>query len=447
MSWYARTTSFQSIVQLYKYPRFLKKMGDVADLQCKSQYCYGLIYFVFICALILAINNENSSIINKFKNLSEQKDKLLEHAFVDLRQSWALRSALRMLPWACLVFVAAGWLLTGVVLLTPGQRGVYERFGAPAAVWQPGLHFALPWPLGGVRVIDNGAIRQVAVSGSDRQSDDVDIGIAADAPAPESLNRLWDVGHEGEILQVIGGASHAPMDVSTAHQTGGRQNFQIVSADIRITYRNALTDQAALDGLYQTVDMKQMVRAVAAREVVHYLASHTLESLLQERQTRMADTLRVSTQNRLDALHSGAELTAVVIEAVHPPTGAAKAFHQVQAAQIRALASIAVASGAAAGELGQAREDAASALSFASAAAVVTESDAAVRRVEFTADMAASRAGGPAFTFEYFLHHLMRGLQDADLTIVDARLGARQPSTIDLRPYAPPGDSGNRPSH
>jgi regulator of protease activity HflC (stomatin/prohibitin superfamily) len=372
------------------------------------------------------------------------REALREQQGVDLRQSWALRSALRMLPYAFLAFTAVGWMLTGVVVLAPAQRAVYERFGAPAAVWQPGLHVALPWPLGSARLLDNGEIHQVAVSGGRTGEHYAGSDIAADASAPENLNRLWDTAHEGEILQVIGGAGHSETDGSADFQSGARQNFQIVSADIRIAYRDALTDAGARDALYRTVDMEQTVRAVAAREVVHYLASHTLESLLQERQTRMADVLRESTQKRLDELHSGAELTAVVIEAVHPPTGAAKAFHQVQAAQIRAQASIAAASGAAAGESGQAREQASSTLSIASATAFATESAAAIARIDFSADEAASRAGGGAFTFEYFLHHLMWGLRDADLTIVDERLGDKRQSAIDLRSYAPSGDTANR---
>jgi regulator of protease activity HflC (stomatin/prohibitin superfamily) len=342
---------------------------------------------------------------------------------IDLRQNWVLQSVVRMLPAAIGTIVVCAWLLTGVVILGPEQRAVYERFGAPVAVWQPGLHVALPWPFGKARAIDNGAVHQLVVSGSPEESVAASPLVPADAQTPEQLNRLWDVVHQGETSQVIAGGS------------GDRQNFQIVSADVRLDYRIGLLDAAARASLYRTDDVPQTVRAIANREVVRYLASHTLDSLLETRQTVMADTIRRAVQAQLDRLSSGIDVVAVVIESVHPPTGASAAWHSVQAAQIRAEASVAEARGLAAQALGDAQQQAETAVAQAAAQAADVTSAAQVQQTSFSADMIAAQAGGPAFVLEYYLHNLQNGLQNAHVTVIDDRLVEGNRATIDLRSY------------
>ncbi|CAG9256733.1 Regulator of protease activity HflC (Stomatin/prohibitin superfamily) [Paraburkholderia unamae] len=344
---------------------------------------------------------------------------------IDLRQNWALQSVVRLLPAALVAMVAAGWLLGGVAILGPDQRAVYERFGAPVAVWQPGLHVGLPWPFGRARVIDNGAIRQLIVSGSANDNSRAAPPVSADGETPSQLNRLWDVQHPWETTQVIAGTS------------GEQQAFQIVSADVRLDYRVGLSDAAARASLYRAVDMDATVRSIANREVVRYLASRTLQALLDTPQTAMAGELRAAVQHELDRLASGVEVVAVVIESVHPPAGAAAAYHGVQAAQIRAQASVVQARGFAAAALGQARQQAIGTVAQGSANAADTLAAARVQQIGFDADVIAQQLGGPAFGFEYYLHSLQKGLKDASVTVIDDRLASGNRATIDLRALSP----------
>ena len=351
---------------------------------------------------------------------------------IDLRQNWVLQSVVRLLPAAIGTIVVCAWLLTGIVILGPEQRVVYERFGAPVAVWQPGLHVALPWPFGKARAIDNGAVHQLIVSGSPEESAAASPLVPADAQTPEQVNRLWDVVHQGETSQVIAGAS------------GGRQNFQIVSADVRLDYRIGLSDAAARASLYRADDVPGTVRAIANREVVRYLASHTLDSLLETRQTVMADTIRRAVQTQLDRLSSGIDVVAVVIESVHPPAGASAAWHSVQAAQIRSEAGVAQARGLAAQSLGDAQQQAETAVAQATARAADITSAAQVQQTSFSADVIAAEAGGPAFVLEYYLHNLQNGLQNAHITVIDDRLVDGNRATIDLRSYGAGDAAGAR---
>jgi regulator of protease activity HflC (stomatin/prohibitin superfamily) len=342
---------------------------------------------------------------------------------IDLRQNWVLRSAARLLPAALVSVVVLGWCLTSLSFLSPDQRAVYERFGEPAAVWQPGAHIGLPWPFGKVRLVDNGAVHQLIVSGGADASSAASPSVHADDPAPEALNRLWDVAHPWETTQVIAGAS------------GDQQNFQVVSADVRLDYRVGASDADALAALYRASDAERLVRSIANREVVHYLASHTLASLLETRQTAIAESVRAQVQRQLDALGAGIEVVAVVIESIHPPTGAAAAYHAVQAAQVRAQASVAQARAYAATQLGDAQQRAQNDVAQARGDAAETLAGARAQQVEFDADVGAAQLGGFAYALEYYLRKLQGGLHDARLTVIDDRLAQGNRATLDLRAY------------
>ncbi|WP_377690352.1 SPFH domain-containing protein [Paraburkholderia dipogonis] len=345
---------------------------------------------------------------------------------IDLRQNWVISSTVRLLPGACVGFVAAAWFLSGVSVLQPDQRAVYERFGAPVTVWQPGLHVGLPWPFGRTRVLENGAVHQIVISAVSGDAGDTGAAaplVAADARTPEQLDRMWDVAHPWETAQVIAGGK--------AHQ----QNFEVVNADVRIDYRIGQNDAAARASQYRFTDAPSLIRSIASREVLRYLASHTLDVLVETRQTVIADAIRQAVARQLDALGSGIEVLAVVIESVHPPAGASAAWHNVQASQIRAVASVAQARGLAAKVVGSAHESATTGIDAASASAAETLSAARARQISFAADIAAQSAGGQAFPFEYYLHALQKGLQSANLTVIDDRLVGGSRATIDLRAY------------
>ncbi len=66
---------------------------------------------------------------------------------------------------------------------------------------------------------------------------------------------------------------------------------------------------------------------------------------------RWQNDIALAVQKDMDALNSGVEILAVIVEAIHPPAGASNAFHGVQAAQISAEALVARERGKAAEEM------------------------------------------------------------------------------------------------
>lgn len=346
---------------------------------------------------------------------------------IDLRQIWAFSYMRRaFLPVLALVSLV-GWLLTGVHEVPLQGRGIYERFGKPVEVFGPGLQFGLPWPLGRVLNVENGIVHELATSVSEsRASTEAD---SAEGPAPAIANRLWDASHVNDKSQVI------------ASRRADQQSFQIVNMDVRFVYRIGLTDAAALAATYNSADIPTLIRSTASRILVHEFASRTLDGLLGADRVSLADEIGRAVQTDLQTLDSGVEILATVVEAIHPPAGAANAYHGVQAAQIGAQALIARERGAAAEQTNQAQLQASIAHDQAQATAREINATAQASDLRFSAERKAYATAGHAFVLEQYLSQLSRGLGNAKLLILDHRLGGSgNAPTIDLRTFTLPAD-------
>ncbi|SDU19415.1 Regulator of protease activity HflC, stomatin/prohibitin superfamily [Pseudomonas orientalis] len=344
---------------------------------------------------------------------------------IDLRQIWAFTYMRRAFLPVLLVVLAIGWALTGVHEVPLHGRGIYERFGKPVEVFGPGLHAGLPWPLGRVLNVENGVVHELATSVSETAVPEL---ASAEGPAPLIANRLWDASHVNDKSQVI------------ASSSGDKQSFQIVNMDVRFVYRIGLTDQAALAATYHSADVPSLIRSTASRILVHEFASRTLDELLGEQRTSLADEIGRTVQADLNALDSGVEILATVVEAIHPPAGAANAYHGVQAAQIGAQALIARERGAASEQTNQALLQASTARDQAQATAREVNAGAQAANLRFVAEQKAYATAGRAFVLEQYLGQLSQGLAHAKLLILDHRLGADSAPTIDLRSFTLPAD-------
>lgn len=349
---------------------------------------------------------------------------------IDFGRSWALAFVRRAASPVLATLLCLSWLLSGVVRVGLDQRAVYERFGAPLGVLQPGLHLLLPWPFGRARTTELGVVHAIVVS-----DEALPVAQSAATPAtaldraedeaPASANRLWDQ------------SSH---DISylVAREQEGQQSFETVSVDLRVLYRIGLNPDAVRASLYRTADPAGLVLALSRRLLAHFLAGQTLAAVMDERRERIAGSLRLDLQRQLDAFGSGIAVTGLVIDSLHPPVGAASAYRQVQAAEIEARAAVSEERGRADSLLSVARRDAHDRLDKAAAAAAETLGTANADDRRMQGDVRAWHAGGPAFLIERRLGDVRAALAGATLEIIDSRIGA----AVDLR--APPAspDSG-----
>jgi regulator of protease activity HflC (stomatin/prohibitin superfamily) len=174
-----------------------------------------------------------------------------------------------------------------------------------------------------------------------------------------------------------------------------------------------------------------------------YFASHTLDMVMGAQRDTLAEFLRGSLARDVAAYRAGVEILSVHIESVHPPVGAAAAYHAVQAAEINANASVFNETGRAKRMAGIAQQEAHQATTAAQATAEEKIQEAKGDTVRFAADRKAYAEGQASFLMERTFSSLVDALSKVRLTIVDNRLTAAQAPIIDLRdrnvPNAPAG--------
>jgi len=360
-----------------------------------------------------------------------------ERVGIDFARSWALRYLRRAAAPVVIGLAVLCVFLTGVVRIDSNERGVYERLGRPVAVLQPGLHLILPWPLGQIRRTEYGIVHAVSISyGDARPATDAFIAALSsdtstpgvDGPAPASANRLWDADQPSDVSYIISSDSR------------GRQSFETISVSMRVLWRVGLTDASARAAAYTLIDPDAVVRTLASQLLARNLASRTLAQLLGEDRSKITSGLENSLQQILDRLGAGLQVVSVIVEAIHPPGGAAAAYRSVQAAEIAANTEIAAEQGRAEIMAGLARRDAATAIATATAASAERLSAARTARINQQADAAAYRNNRVAFALNAYLAQLASVLPHASVEIVDHRIGSVDGPTLDLRPFGPTGD-------
>ncbi|MGH8259970.1 MAG: SPFH domain-containing protein, partial [Steroidobacteraceae bacterium] len=248
---------------------------------------------------------------------------LRTHLGLDFARSWALAFlSAAMLP-ALFATGLVCWGLSGLKLIELGHRGVYERFGAPVGVLGPGLHLLLPWPLGKLRAVEYGTIHSVPI-GVDQGAPDTHRPIGAEATPPLRLNRLWETAHADQAHYLVPSAGTA------------KQSFQSVATEIYVLYRVGLTDHAALASLYTLADPESLIKEAASGLVLRYFNSRTLAEVIGARRQNVAASLRAQLAAEPAVRNAGLDIVDVLIEEIHPPAGAAAAYHAVQAAEVNA---------------------------------------------------------------------------------------------------------------
>jgi regulator of protease activity HflC (stomatin/prohibitin superfamily) len=343
------------------------------------------------------------------------------HLGLDFARSWALsylRAALVPAVGTTLVLI---WVLSGLKLIDQDQRGIYERFGAPVAVLGPGLHLLMPWPLGRLRPVEYGTIH-TAIVNTDYQPKATE-NIGAEVVPPASMNQLWDTAHASEA------------DYLVASQGSGEQEFQAISAEARVLYRTGLTDENALQSVYGATNQADLVKTAAGRLMTRYFASHTLDQVIGARRDSLSNSLSTQLTQDVSAYKAGIEIVAVLIQSIHPPSGAAAAYHAVQAAEIKADASISNETGRAVRAKGVAQQEQTQTLDAATATATETLANARSDAYSFNAERKAASLDRSSFLMERYFENLKTALNGRSLTILDNKITAAQAPTIDLRSF------------
>ncbi len=347
---------------------------------------------------------------------------------IDLSRSWALAFIQQAVIPGFIGLAVFSWLITGVTTLPGNQRGIYERFGTPVTVFGPGIHAHLPWPMGKVRPMETGVVHKLPIEFrlNAEAPPAEQVPGAEDAP-PASANRLWT----GNVT-ANGTSEEGSYIIASAD--GGQQSFQLVDVDMNVVYRIGTSDEAARNAAYSVAEADDLIQALSGQILVHYFAATTLADVLGQSREQFAETFRATLQDQLAAMNSGIDAIAVLVEAIHPPPGAAAAYHSVQAAELLAQTRVATSKGDAARSLRSAQTASIREKNQAQSSAADVLAAAKVDAALFKSDVQAYRnGGGYTLAFERLMDQVARAVRRVPAVIIDRNIPKQDTPNIDVR--------------
>ncbi len=250
---------------------------------------------------------------------------------VDVTGSWAYQLLSRSV--GALVLIAAGvvWLLTCFEIVDPNERCIRTRFGAKVDEVGPGLYFKAPWPF------------EIFVSGSTAAQEQVDL------MTPTARSRgpiLWTNDHQVEEVYAIVQPTNLAVNTerekapNEAAKADTVRDIAIVAVEVPLIY--AIRNLQEYEQFAAPEARASLIRSLAQRETMSYLATVTEDDLLGGRRPEISAELRRRIQARLDTVKAGVDVVVGCVEGVHPPQKekAAQSFEDIILNQQKSLGEI-----------------------------------------------------------------------------------------------------------
>jgi membrane protease subunit HflK len=192
-----------------------------------------------------------------------------------------------------LMAAIAMYLLSGIYVVQPDERGVVLRLGRVVRDdVPPGIHYRLPWPIDSV-----------------------------ERPQVTSIKRM-SVGYK--IVDQLRGLAPEPRE--TQFVTGDEN---IIEVQLLIQY--VIKDPA--DFLYAVEEPHWLVRKAGESVLTQKIALLGVDELLTTAKIEVAQSVKKRAQELLDDYSAGVEIVAAHLQEVNPPREVADAFRDVASAR------------------------------------------------------------------------------------------------------------------
>jgi modulator of FtsH protease HflK len=252
----------------------------------------------------------------------------------DVSGSWFFkllgRTTRRVLVPLAIVVV---WGLTGLVVIRPHERAMVLRFGDYSREIGPGLHVKYPWPIETVDIpVYTRRNAQGKVEFKSRTVTGVrsiDIGTP---PPPAGKAVLWGNDHALEEVFFLVQPEKAGAAQEDGEEGAGIE-LAMVAAELPLHY--AVDDVQAYDRLAPPEMRDDLLKSVAQRAAMQYLATRTVGDMLSGRQTELQEQVRQRIERAfidLNPLQNGKPVVQVLyvgLHGVHPHKDTVMAFEQV----------------------------------------------------------------------------------------------------------------------
>jgi modulator of FtsH protease HflK len=191
------------------------------------------------------------------------------------------------LIWIVVISVVVVWLLSGIYMVGPGERGIVLTFGQLTSQSESGLHYRLPAPIQTNFVVDTARVRTA------------------------------EIGYRTE------GGSSQGLVLEEAQMLTGDENMVVVQLFIQYL----VSDPVAY--LFHVRDADAVLKASAEIALRSTVGQNTIDFTMTEGRVQAQDQVKMILQELLDQYRTGLLVTEARLLAVDPPTEVRDAFHDV----------------------------------------------------------------------------------------------------------------------
>jgi modulator of FtsH protease HflK len=201
-------------------------------------------------------------------------------------------------PWLLLLIAIPLWLLSGIFIVAPDERGIVLRFGEVVREAESGPGYHLPWP---IEEVLRPSITQIRKE---------EFGFRTVSIGPPA--RYTD--EDSEALMVTG-------------------DENIVKLQFIVQYRIKPEGDGATDFLFNVRDPEKTVRDAAESTMREVIGRNMIDDALTEGKDRIQNDAQALLQTVLDRYDAGIEVVTLKLQDVDPPDQVADAFKDVISAQ------------------------------------------------------------------------------------------------------------------
>ncbi len=286
--------------------------------------------------------------------IAENIGEALNYQFgVEVSRTWFYLLLQRWWPGLVAVAVLVTWAMTALVVIQPHQRALVLTFGKPTKPLLsfgdvdgvevgPGLHIVAPWPMTEVYIPVSKTRDEKGRPVEIRTSTGVRLMNLGTNPPKRDTAILWTNEHTlREVFNLVQPAHLRDGIGGSTGEGGGTTDLSLVAIEAPVQY--VIDNVREYDEFAQPGHRDRLLRLLGQRELLHLLASTSIDRVLGAGRAELAEALR----RRLEIAYSavpvgggevrpaGVRLTDVGSGFVHPPKDAARSFERVvQAGQV-----------------------------------------------------------------------------------------------------------------
>lgn len=183
------------------------------------------------------------------------------------------------------VFVV--WMLSGIYIVDPAERGVVTRFGAFTEETKAGPHWHLPYPIETVQIVNVDQIRTA------------------------------EIGYRSDVRNVSGNVPNESLMLT--------KDENIVDLKIAVQYQV----RSANKYLFEIADPDSTLRIVTESALREVVGQSNMDFVLTEGRNEVVARVQQLAQERLDAYNAGLLITSVNLQDAQPPEQVQAAFADV----------------------------------------------------------------------------------------------------------------------